>query len=214
MRIIRNLLFMGVLLVLAGGVQAGLLYTFDTDIEGFGGFDWVAGPAGWADGPVIQAQSAGGWWQAGGKEFTGDPGGGVPSQQLEMQAIANSGLGVIKYDLLIDADSIPAATWIQMKMAFNSGAAGGGWTQIDDTIPLGWHNGPTDTALYAYEVEHTFAEAGYVQGNEWFQMIPIVNSGTAVKFYLDNVEITQIPEPGTLALLGLGGLVALWRRRR
>ena len=40
MKIMRSMLLIGVAGLLAVGAQAGLLYTFDADTEGFGGFNW------------------------------------------------------------------------------------------------------------------------------------------------------------------------------
>ena len=43
--------------------------------------------------------------------------GGVADQQVEMQNIASTGLGMIEYDLLIDANSVTGATWFSTRAA-------------------------------------------------------------------------------------------------
>jgi hypothetical protein len=53
-------------------------------------------------------------------------------------------------------------------------------------------------------------------GATWAQFNLSVNSGGIEgvgSFYIDNVQTVLIPEPGTLALLGLGALVIGLRRR-
>jgi len=41
-----------------------------------------------------------------------------------------------------------------------------------------------------------------------------VNNGGGEPFGFDDITISAIPEPGSLALLGLGGLCLLGRRRK
>lgn len=88
-----------------------------------------------------------------------------------------------------------------------------------------WGNVPLDTLFIARIAENTY-EAGYYIGSDRVILATRTpnhpNSGTVVGIYadvraagelgsLDNFRI--IPEPATLALLGLGGLGLLRRRR-
>jgi hypothetical protein len=50
----------------------------------------------------------------------------------------------------------------------------------------------------------------------YFQAAIAQNAGSTANeiFYIDNIQVASVPEPGTFALLGLGSLGALIFRRR
>jgi len=204
---------------LCASANADLIYTFNTDTEGFQAMNWTPGPAGWAGGAALQqSATAGGWTMGGGgprKEFSWTPGGGVPVQQLEMRNLAASGNARFAFDLILDGSSFPvqAGTWYSINMAGNSGT--GGWTQIEKLTGDAWHNAG-DNTLLTYHFDFAFAQMGWVGANDWYQVFWGSNSDfdKPIGFYIDNVECYLVPEPGALSLVGLGALALLTFRRR
>ncbi len=200
-------------LVLVAPVYAEVLsYTFDTDVEAFTGVSWEsADPAGWSDVPTIQTTHTAGGWQVGQlKEFDFAAGGGAASQQLAMQAAANDPGAQLSFDIMVDGGSFTpgAETWHQFIIVGNSDGAAG-WTQVQLTD--GWHD-VDDATLFTWHFDMPFADLGWEAGDTWFQIHGGSNSDGAVtvNYYMDNVVVT--PEPATMVLLGLGGL--LLRRKR
>lgn len=114
------------------------------------------------------------------------------------------------------------ARWDQASL--NSDATG--WTQTSDAnitdsanpgAPGGWD--PTNWGeTHMRTLTYDFTGLGFdATGATWAQFNLSVNSGAIEgvgSFYIDNVQTVLIPEPGTLALLGLGALVIGLRRRR
>lgn len=210
--------------LLAAGValqaQPQLLYTFDSGVEGFQNVVWRPDPpAGWAGGPTIQQNhTAGGWQNLLTKEFSWGPGGGSDNQQLAMQTIVNYGaLARISMDVMVDGNSFPPDTsgWFQLTIVGNSDGSMG-WTQRENQFtPSGWHNA-NDNTLYTLHIDQPLSWLGWEPGDTWFQLWTGANSDSAfpVNFYLDNVRIYVVPEPGVLALFGLGVGMLLRRRHR
>ena len=115
--------------------------------------------------------------------------------------------------------SVTAGITYNASLAFNEAAvAGGGWAGvtagleffdsggawISGNYPNLWDTGGSWTT-YNFA---TIAPAGAV--NAQFKLDSWAGGGGAVTAYIDNVSIT--PEPATMVLLGIGGLVALRRK--
>jgi hypothetical protein len=92
-----------------------------------------------------------------------------------------------------------------------------GWQTIVSGNPINfywWSGRPTETKTL--NVDYTaFRNALGGGPYSWIEIIITTNNGGGAPpdFYFDNARLSGIPEPATIAMLGLGGL-ALIRRKR
>jgi hypothetical protein len=212
----KKLLTFACAIAAAGTLTAPAAMTFDFSggLDGFQNVALVSGPSGWAGAPTAQhTHSLGGWQVQMTKEFSWGPGGGNENQQLAMQALANSGNGRFRLDVMVDGASFPtgAATWFQFWLVGNSDGAAG-WTQLQ-VVDSYQNEGQAD--LRTWTIDRSFSQMGWGPGDTWFQIHSGSNSDAAVpvNFYLDNV-VVYVPEPGSLGFAVLGGLALLVSRRR
>lgn len=81
-------------------------------------------------------------------------------------------------------------------------------THTGSAMPA-WTAGQT----FNYSIDASTDFSGGTAGEAIYLQFKWEDGGTSVA-YLDNVSLTVIPEPGSLALLGLGGILIASRRRR
>lgn len=85
--------------------------------------------------------------------------------------------------------------------------------QLNDTYTLSFYDGVNSVGSVAFTYP-TANVTDYFQNSDQFDRVTI-SSSFGAGYGIDNVtfEAPAIPEPSTVALLGLGGLL-LWRRRK
>jgi hypothetical protein len=195
---------------------ASLLYTFDTSASGSDGGGFNAGTFAWNSSlQAVQATDTGGGWtmgSGGGPQFEF----AWPSQST-VQAIAIAGDGRLSFDFSVDPNSFVGTwtDWDYFQLHFAGNSNGGGWTQDaggGNPVDTNYHPGTSGS----WHFDESFAQMGWTPSATYFQLAVGANSATghSVQFYIDNISVSEVPEPTTFALIGLGTAGLLIFRRR
>jgi len=157
-------------------------------------------------------------FQQAGRE-TGNPADG---QYIAMLAAsANEALATISYDWYIDTSLAQGAygNFLQIGTYVNTGS--GYYAQNFPAVKEVELGGAQLASGQVFQgtVTQTFAAKGFdiPLGENFFRIGFATNGdGTQAKVYFDNITISAVPEPASLALLGLGcvGLASVATRRR
>ena len=154
----------------------------------------------------------------------GSTGWNVAQSQNEQnnQAFLNALWGGAELELtytLTENITTGASGYWQLVPIFNDNQ---GYTQLNNasffTTASGNLNAGTYTVTYAYTPSTSTLPTTSGQ-DTYFQLLISANSGGSVvnanqQYYIDDIQIVPAPEPGTLAVAGLGGLAMFGLRRR
>lgn len=134
-------------------------------------------------------------------------------------AAANETLATFSYDWYIDTSLAPGTngTFLQLGSYINSGSGyyaqnfpgAGKEVELDGTQLASGQ-------VFSGTVSFTFASVGYdIPAADTFFRPGVISNGdgTGVKIYYDNIRISVVPEPVSLALLALSVPALLVRRR-
>lgn len=124
---------------------------------------------------------------------------------------------ILEFDVTWVASEWGTTSWVNAELIAVNSDLGWWQTQVNDPLnpsyPGGW-----DPVGWGDHTRHLTADlsglTSDMSGITWMQICFATNFGgvdTVGNYYYDNVQLT--PEPTTIALLGLGGLALLRRKR-
>ena len=158
----------------------------------------------------------------GGFQVAGREGASGPFLAAMNAAAANPSVSTISYDWYVDTSGGGYGTYLQLGTYLNSGS--GAYSQDFPNTGKDVDIGGVDLAsggIFSGTINETLTQkygsplnAGHVA--QTFQRLGLIMNGDGAgttTVYFDNITITAVPEPGSLALVGLGA-AAMWMMSR
>lgn len=149
--------------------------------------------------------------------YTGVPAGFSAAMQA---AFINPAGYTLSYNWAVNTANITGATFLQLGFFLNGGS---GYYQQDYSTPnevsingTQLASGQLITGTVSVNLATAFPTFDANAGTETFWRLGIIanGDGTGNGGYFNNISISPVPEPTTLALSGLGGISMLFLRRR
>jgi hypothetical protein len=220
------ILGVGVLSAASLTASAQVLFTTQNDFAGWNG-GGVVGPVATpdADGSTINGlgntTAPGGTGTAGSLSvFNATTGWNTPQSQDEqnnagfLAALKANTLLTLTYTLTSDIQTGANGYW-QLIPVFNWT---GGYNQVHNDSFFAGANLTAGTHTVTYD--YSSYQAGLpTSAPGYFQLVVVANSGGSLtggyqQWYLDNIQVSTVPEPTSFALAGLGAAALLIFRRR
>lgn len=199
------------------GTVSSLYYSDSRTVNGIGN---TSSPGGAGSVGSLQLTAPGGWsgWVSGSSTPGQEPNQGFLSA-IDPGAIAawsaGSGYGpgtLVAYSGTMSFDLYGGnfTDWNWWGVTFNYN---GNWSQAFASTSSNFTGADGRTWTH-YEIPYTINAVN--AGLSYFQMAIAENAGSigSQTFYVDNIQVAPVPEPGTFALLGLGLTGFLLRRRQ
>lgn len=188
---------------LSASSQAFLLYSFETGTEGF------VNP-GWSVGDTVLSQSTTGATEGSNALKMARPGTSNGFRWIVADGVSQAVKNDLKLATKVYVDvtlgtDFGASNWFKMALVINQA----NWNQTGELLIS-----PTGTGLTTLEFDIATIASG-IDTSGWMRFGFSLNSDgpSAATVYVDNIRTNAVPEPATLAAIGMG-LVALRARRR
>lgn len=191
-----------IVLGLAMVAQAGIVPIVNGDFEDTTVSYPSGAPVGWGNG----GNNAIGILNIGGRNvclFNGNTSSQVLNQVVDHQIVSGA-----TYDYSVEINngvSVGTWDWISVQLWAVPSAGGAQWL-TGGTVNRGDFSSPIEWKTFGYQ----YVDDGTHAGSKLLVQFQ-VHGGTQA--YIDNVQIVEtVPEPATMALLGVGGILGLRRR--
>lgn len=139
-----------------------------------------------------------------------------PLYQAMLAASGNESGYLISYDYHIDTAATPGGGFLQLGTYVNTGS--GYYAQNFGAVKEVELNGAqlASGQTFSGTVSQTFAAKGFdlPDAQTFFRLGLIINGDGPTAVHFDNITVTPVPEPATVALLGLALPALMMRRRR
>lgn len=194
--------------VLSASASATIIGNWESDLDGW--FDWNSSAT-----SMVAGQSVGVTLDSGSLLVEQTGWGQSLSIKLQDNDLVDAFMenSILTIDISVAANDGTITGGYSQVAAVYMNAEGPGWTTVasDNPVNFYWWEGSGERTL-TLEIDYSdFRDA--ITGTDYIEIILALNTGggAPAEMYFDNAQL--IPEPATLALLGIGAMALLRRKR-